>query len=301
MSTFDEDEASVEDSQPRELIDIAINPPLGQVWRHTSAIRDEFIDPYVYTSIPIMRSEIRVPASNEAQQVVTLTLPIDHDLARIYLQQGVPPQQTLVTIRRRQVTSGEIRTLWTGYVDSMEWDEDGTAKFAITSRLTSSLLRVLPQISVGRTCPHILYDTNCRVIRSQLSLGSSSPYKTVTTALHVSGTEVRVDLPDVDVTDLLRWQWVKDGELVHVISGERMTILDQEDLSPGFSTVAKLTLKLPIPGLKIGDSVEVYAGCARDIITCNQKFGNQVNHGGMPYLSTKNVFLPTGFGVVEQT
>jgi hypothetical protein len=115
--------------------------------------------------------------------------------------------------------------------------------------------------------------------------------------ISVSGRDVRVDLTGVTAGDTYRADWAKFGEFVHVASGERMTIRLQTDLNPGVSTVADLSLQMPIVGLQIGDSVEVYAGCDWLVQTCNGKFGNKNNFGGFPELPTKNPFIPAGYGV----
>jgi hypothetical protein len=82
-----------------------------------------------------------------------------------------------------------------------------------------------------------------------------------------------------------------NGEIVHLASGERMTIRDQTDLNPGFSTVTTLSMQLPIVDMKIGDAVEVYAGCQWDPSTCNDKFDNIEHHGGYPYSPKDNPFV----------
>src|SRR5690606_2112731 len=90
--------------------------------------------------------------------------------------------------------------------------------------------------------------------------------------------------------------WAKGGRL-RVISGDAATelvaIRSQTDLNPGSSAVAVLTLAHVIPGLKVGDTVEILAGCDHTIDGthgCDAKFGNKDNFGGSPAMPSDNPF-----------
>ena len=56
------------------------------------------------------------------------------------------------------------------------------------------------------------------------------------------------------------------------------------------SSGGAVTLSAPIPGLKAGDAFEAYPGCDHTLSTCADKFGNQLNYGGFPYIPVKNPF-----------
>jgi hypothetical protein len=58
----------------------------------------------------------------------------------------------------------------------------------------------------------------------------------------------------------------------------------------GYVDNTKVTILSAINGLKAGDIVEVYAGCARDLDTCLNKFNNTINFGGFPYIPLNNPF-----------
>lgn len=294
MSTFDEDEGSREQSEPREFFDISINGTV--TYRHTSGIRDMFVAPYAYTAIPIERSSLTVVGAGK-QGELEITLPLDHALCHRYTEQGVPPKRITVTLWRKQMVSGLIERLWVGDITSMACEGDGVAKFRVPARAGEALLRVIPNVTASRKCPHILYDAMCRVDRAG-SDPDAVPYKLTTTVISVSGRDVRIDLSNVPADSARREQWAINGEIVHAITGDSTSIRAQTDLSPGFSTVTLLSLALPIVGMKIGDSVDVYAGCAWDEITCDEKFDNLSRYGGYPYMPFKNPFTP-GFPIEE--
>jgi hypothetical protein len=295
VTAYDTAEASVEDSQPRELVSISINDGVT-VYRHTSSVRDIVYGGNTYTAIPIERGPVTVTMPDKEEDCV-LTLPIDHALARRYTKYGTPPKKIAVTIYRQN--GGITEQIWGGEISSMSC-EGRVASFRIPSRAGQWMLRPIPAFTASRACPFFVFDSNCGVSRTG-SGPSGLPHKVTTTVLYVNGRDVRVDLSTITASDPLRSDWAEEGELLHVTTGERMTVYKQTDLGPGVSTVADLQLQAPIVGLAIGDSVEVYAGCPLDITTCNDKFDNKEAFGGLPQLPKKNPFTPAGWGVLGQT
>jgi len=280
---FYNDEASAEYSQPREFADITY----GNVTQHIAFTnRDLRVNGVLYTAIAAARGEIGTNRWNDNKEM-TLTLPIDHAIVRRYLQLGVPPQKITVTLWRRQERSGLVERMWTGEVTSMSVDDDNTeATFRVPSRDGEALQRKLPTISTGRRCPHILYDKMCQVDRNA--------FKVATVATSVSGRDVYLT---VDTSGHLS-PWGVGGELVHVATGERRTVRDVLNINPATLQIMA-SLQLPIPDLKQGDSIELYAGCDHTMTGvqgCAAKFANAQNYGGQLYLPTKSPFGLNAFG-----
>jgi len=285
--TFLEDEVSSDSSQPREYFDIVL-PTI--TYRHASGTRDLQIGTALYTAIPVARSEIGVSSVGNIKEL-TLTLPADHPVVERYLTLGVPPKTIDVTVWRRQERSGVSEQIWSGRVTGLACKEDGSeATLQVSSRTTEKLRRMLPTVSVQRACVHTLYDAQCTIDRT------SSLFRQITPLIYVDGRTVRLDIGDVPIN---RDQWSVNGELVHTASGERMTIREQTYLSPSSSNVVEISIQLPIFGMKIGDSVEVYAGCAKSIAVCKQVFGNMVHFGGLPEIPSRDVFRLNSFGAYE--
>lgn len=277
-------DASATEYEPRELYEIVVST--GDTYRHTSATRDISHGGELYTAIAIDRGELGVATPGNGRELEVL-IPIDHPLARRYTMHGTPPR--LITITVTVLDGATATQLFTGDVTSMAW-EGNIAKLRVPSRMSEAILRVLPNVSCSKLCPYLLYDEgSCKVSRT----GSSPdgvPFQLVTTTLHVDGRSVRVDLSNVPADHALREDWLVGGEIVHS-SGERSTIAAQADLNPGISTVTVITLGALIPGMKLGDTVTLQAGCRHDVATCNDKFSNVARHGGYPYLPTANFYL----------
>jgi hypothetical protein len=285
MSTFDQDEASVQFNRPIEYLDIALPT---ETYRIACGNRDLKVGDVLYKAIPASRSPIEVPQP-AADKQLTISLPVNHKIVRRWLQLGVPPRSVAVTVWRKQERSQVAEQIWIGVILSLAVDDDGTiARFACQGRAVYSLNKYLPTVSALRTCPRTLYDGRCRTDRNS--------FKVTTTALLVNGRDVRVDLGD---PSRIGNAWAELGEFVHVPTGERMSIAKQTDEDPAHTTRTVLSMQLPIPELRSGDAIEIYAGCKKDIATCRDKFANQVNFGGMPNLPIKAVFGASNFGIWE--
>lgn len=299
--TFYDDESSTEDSEPREYYDITLGTT---VYRLTSATRDLVISGQRYTVEAISRGKI-APAQlrGGSQAALTIVLRVNHPIVRRWYQQATPPKVATVVVWRQQVRSGVVQRIWTGNIASIDAERSQSAAIAtltVTSMLGPVVRKHLPTLTAGRQCSHVLYDNGCRLSRTG-SNPDGVPYKCTATVTYVNGREIRFNLSNVPADYLHRPTWLQFGEIVHVASGERMTIMLQADTNPGVSTVTQVQMQSLIVGLKVGDAIESYAGCAHDVITCNTKFGNQINYGGFPSLPTRNPFFPTGLGVMEQT
>lgn len=273
MSTFNDDEVSRADSRPREFIEINHGSTYYYV---ATGDRDIAYNGHTFVATPSARSELRVDTST-GQVVLEVSLPATHALAQRYVALGSPPRQILVTVRRMQMTSGEVMQIWIGYVTALSF-AGHEAKFAVPMRGGQALQINLPTMLVDTLCTHVLYDHGCQLDRA---------------ANTITATVATVDGRDVTVSSISAKpdHWADNGELIHVASGERMTVTEQVGTT--------ITMQAPIVELHVGDSVQIAAGCKHDLDACGT-FGNVVNYGGLPQRPTGDIYIANGFGVVEQ-
>jgi len=273
---FLDDEKSPHSSVASEYYDIALST--GVTYRIAAGERDIKQGEIVYTATPGARSDIVVPQLDaNGGKALELTLPVNHPVVKRWFVLGAPPRQTKVTAWRRQERSGLVEQLWYGLATSISANGN-IAKLLIPAHSVDTTQRSLPTVTAGRNCPHILYDTQCRVDRVS--------FKVATTAIRVSGRTVHVDLGGIDKNG----DWSENGELLHVATGERMTIAKQTDTAPGVEGFADLDMQLPIVELRVGDAIEIYAGCKKSVAICLAKFNNVPNYGGSPRAPTSNPF-----------
>lgn len=274
--SYEADEISIEDSQPRDGFSFTWG---SNVIRLTSGVEDIVINGNTYTAGTIRREDVS-PSSIATARELVVSLPVSHALPQRYLAGSTPPRHIELVVLRMQKRSGEYEQLWAGYVTSMSIDRH-IARFLIPSRSAEAFKRKLPVISAGRDCPHILYEAGCNL---DPGIGG---FTQVRFAAAVSGRVLTVNVaPGVD-------NWAKWGEVIHVASGERMTIQEQVG--------AVIRMQSPIYGMQQGDEVHIRAGCAHNIETCATKFGNQANYGGQPHAPKNNPFVPNGYGIYEQS
>ncbi|MBA3457108.1 MAG: phage BR0599 family protein [Deltaproteobacteria bacterium] len=259
----------METSQPREGIEIILP---AVTYRLATGTRDLVINGQTFKAMAGNRSGIQI-AHLEGRGEVTLSLPAAHPFVAKYMAGGVPPRLVLINIHRKQA-GGEVQTMWRGHVASMTF-ADHVANFSVPSRPIAMLARRLPTFTVGRSCGHILYDSNCRVLRAS--------FQVTTTVVSANGRIVNVASMGVHPDS-----WAQFGEVLHVLTGERMTIVEQIGTT--------ITVQQPIGEIKTGDAVEVYAGCDHTIGTCRDKFANVPNFGGLPNLPVSNPFFRNGLG-----
>lgn len=284
--TYESAETSVQDSEPRELFTISVNSGVN-FYRHTSATRDISWEGVLFTALALQRDEVAITMPGQDKDLI-LTLPIDHPFVRRWTQQGIPPQ--LCTLEAYRQNGGETEVLWFGSITSMN-ASGGVAKFRVPSLAGEWMLRPVPSFTVGKDCGHVLFDTGCGLSRTGSHGGLA--FKVTATVTYVNGRDIRVDLGDTDRNGT----WAEGGEVVHALTGERMGIATQTDLSPGSSSVADLRMHLQIVGLAVGHTVDIYAGCNHTIAECNTRFGNKANFVGFPQAPSKNPFVPAGYGV----
>jgi hypothetical protein len=260
-----DDETSVESSSPREGIEIRHGMVVHRI---ATGSRDVVIDGNRYVAQAAARGSVFVAFAGETDEL-SLELPVSHAFCQRWIGQQSPPRNVSVIIRRLQQNSGEAEIIWRGVLSTCE-AQGSVATFQGMASTAHVIQRALPTLTISRSCQHILFDSNCRVLRTD--------WRVSTTVASYSGRVVTVASMGVAS------QWAQYGDLLHLSSGERMTIADQ--------TGNVLTIQMPIPELRDGDAVHVFAGCPHDIERCRTKFNNVPNFSGGPSTPKDNPMLP---------
>ena len=274
--TWLDDAGSVEDSDFREGYQFDFP---SVVYRLARGDEDVVIDGATYRASPIGRSDVAV-STVTGQEELTIQLPLDHDVAQRYINHGIPPMFLRVTIKIHQARSNTARVAWAGNVISGSID-GSILNMLVPSRLGEAVGRPVSNLTAGRTCPHILYGPDCKASMTSANLQNR-------TVAAVDGPFVTVGggaLPPVPWTAV-------HGMVIHPASGERRTVRAQAGQD--------LTMQYAIPGMQIGDAIQVTRGCDHTIGTCQTAFANQGNFGGAPNMPSRNPFLPgKNLGVIQ--
>lgn len=266
MSTFDSLETSREDGQPIRLYQF-VRGPLR--YCYTTADRAVTVNSQTFATCQISDNGVSFTGQSQAD-VLTITLPADSEIANMY--QGLPPSDEVTcTIWDWHYAADDYIVKYVGTVMSCKYTDAYTAEITVWS-LAASLERPGLRLSYQRSCPHALYDNNCKV--------DEQNYKVTGSIATVSGVTI-----DVSAASAYPDGWFTAGyvewELTQGIMERR-----------GITLHAGLTLTIlgGVYGLTAGLAVNLYPGCVRTAETCNTKFDNLPNYGGVPMLPGDSPF-----------
>lgn len=263
--TFSAYEASAESGSPIELYDFMLG---AETFRFCSCADAVSYDGNDYEAVPIARREIK---ASPDERIDTLAIALDsrHAFVRKYIN-SVPGVRATMTLRRvhRFDTDDEMRELFRGGVRSVAFTEDGRNAEIVVMPLTGVLSNSVPRFRYSSLCNHSLFDSACGV--------AAASFKHSNTVSLVDGDEITV-------TGLsAKGDGWATGGFVQTSWGDYRMVLSH--------TGSVVKLLLPFAQSPIGVSVDVYAGCARDIGTCHTKFANRLRHGGYAYIPLSNPF-----------
>lgn len=219
----------------------------------------------VYKPYPIQRSAAVMTQVTE-KATLDLTVPIDNPISALF--NAGPPESTIgITVFRRHRIDDDEQyiTIFKGRVGAREIR--GHEAVLSCEPVSVSAKRIGLRLVYDVICPHSLYDSRCKVLRTSFQVDAVILSLDGTTAI-VQGA---AEFPD---------GWFSYG-VVEVGSVSRM-INKHEG--------AGLTLMHPLPQETIGQACVLLPGCDKLRSTCDQKFSNIPNYGGFSWLPEKNPF-----------
>ena len=259
-------ETSQHDSQPVECYRF-----IGSFreYRYTSSEDQVTVNGLTYDPIPVKRNAVKAGTQSEDGLALEVELPFDCDVVQDYAYSESPPRLTLELIRAQR--GGSLATDWV-----IEWKGRVTG-FSVTGRICkikvpSIFVQVLqgdvPTNYYQQPCNHVLFDSGCKLSRAT--------YSTTTSV-------ITADVLAVEVTnDAFADGYLAGGEIVNQRTGERRLILN--------NVVNVVSLNYPFVDMRVGDTVELTAGCDHSWATCKTKFNNGANYGGHPFIPGDNPF-----------
>lgn len=274
---FDDFEKSVESSQPIEAYRFILG---AETFEYTPSEDIVSIDSLDYMPTAIKRGKIS-QSPEDRDNVVEFTVSGDNEFARRFIG-VVPGNRAQVEVRRVQrpdFPGPQVVTLFTGFVTSVKFSEDGHVAKIATQAIESATSRPIPRFTYQGLCNHVLYDSGCKVDDTDLTwrLGGASVLSVVDNVITVQGAD---GFPD---------GWFTGGFVEAQGGNDARLILDH--------TGTSLQLLLPFPSDITSEVVTVLAGCDHTIATCHGKFNtpedpssNVINYGGFAFVPTKDIF-----------
>lgn len=268
MTIYDDRETSIHDGEPIECYEFAGS---YKTYRYTSSDLPVTVGGNVYTPQAIQRSNVKAGVYDEDNIKIDVNMPISVALVKDYGFQITPPRLMLTIYRVHRGTdfATDFVTFWKGLVTNFNI-VDNTATITVPSIFGDAMSGNVPSVYYQTPCNHVLFDSGCKISRAA---------NTVTT------TVVAVDGNNVQIASAGGWPDGSfiGGEIADTTHNDRRMIVGHAaDL---------LTINYPFSNLLVGTTVEVTRGCDHGYNSdCKNKFNNQINHGGFPFIPAVNPF-----------
>lgn len=267
--TYAATETSIQSGRPVELYEFLNG---ATYYRYTSADSDVSYGGNTFTAAAIARDAIE--ATSETARLA-LNLTCARSLPVLELFSVLPPDAVVsLTVRRLHAGDGEAITLWLGRVLNVTW-KPAAAEIHCESVYTS-LKRVGLRRLYQKACPHALYGPGCNVSRA--SVVATKTVASISGAMLTLNGMVGTYVDGYFAGGYVEWERTA-GQF------DRRAIRSQVG--------GVIAIGFPFPGITVSASVYIYPGCDHTISTCDTKFSNRRNFGGMPYFPTKNPFNGT--------
>jgi len=269
--TFESREISDQDGAPIAFYTLQWG---ATVWNYTSADEDQTITvngvPTTFTAIAC--SDSGMTQGGSSNNDMTVTAPYDIPLADLF--HSTPPSGEIsLTVRRDHAGEDDALIHWKGFVQNVKRDEENAAiqiiGVSILSLFKSSGLR----LGWCRGCPHILYDSECKV--------NPEDFAVTAEIVSMTGNTITVDTSGGNAAPHFTGGYIQWDAAAG--TPDRRGIMD----STSDTTFVLLGTTYR---LEVGMAVTLYPGCDLTTATCNDKFSNLANYGGFEQMTGVNPF-----------
>jgi uncharacterized phage protein (TIGR02218 family) len=194
----------------------------------------------------------------------------------VELFRSTPPAGSIwLTVRRKHFSDPDDAwfVYWIGTVGNVKKGGISTAKI-IGRTLLASFRRGGLRLAWTRGCPHMLYDTECR----------ANPE---TFGVNANITDITGNVITVDTAGGHPAGWF-DGGFVRWTATIEGTY-DRRSIESSVSAT-QLVIFGTADRLEVGMAVRLYPGCNLTATTCDEKFDNLANYGGLEQMTGDNPF-----------
>ena len=249
------------------------------VFRYNTTANEVIVNNLSYLPMPLTRESITLTSDIRRSQLA-ISAPSNFEVANIF-KTGTPALPVLVVIKAENPeytpwfeNIPPTITEWTGRVVTVEWYHSGTK--LICESYYTAIQGNANMRYYGYSCPHMLFGERCKVNKNN--------YITVATVESVNGTRITSSAFAAKQDG-----YFSGGFLVYNESQSGL----QHKRHINSHTGNTIILASQIIELSSNKQVEVYPGCDHTLATCKDKFGNNLNFGGFPWIPGRNPFTTT--------
>ena len=235
-----------------------------------------------YEAVGISRDEASYDRESNSGEI-RISMSAQQEFARKWIIIA-PADKFLVTIFRRHVTDDlspqlEIVTWWKGFISQVVFE--GSTAIISCKPLIELMSRQGPRMTFQQPCNHVLYDDRCTVSEN------SFRFQAIPAAISSDGTQftftgIGSSPPLTSAPSGFQGNFYIGGMIRDFLGVDHRLIVGQSG--------DVITVQYAFEESLAGQQLDVFAGCDHQIGTCAQKFSNEINHGGHPYLPDRNVF-----------
>ena len=275
--TFDAYELSARQGRPVELLEFTDGT---DTWRYAVRDQDYTWNGQTWTAETIQRGRIQQSGKLD-QERLELRFPSGNTMARRFLD-GLGEAVTSVTVRRGHDgdPAAEFVVAWKGRVLGAAISGDVitlTCESIFTAMRRHGLRR-----RWQRTCSHALYGRGCNLNQADFAEGPFAVGAVSQTAVTVPGAAAQPD--GYYSGGLIDAEGASRFILRH--TGGQLVLSRAHDAMA--AAVAQAGYGLNYGNYYGGVPATLYPGCDRTLQTCEQRFANNANFGGWPWIPKKN-------------
>jgi uncharacterized phage protein (TIGR02218 family) len=237
----------------------------SEVFGYTNHAEEVDYNGQIYEPAYVRRDSIK-GTEQIARSGIKVRLARDAGIAALYV--GTPPTQ-VGQLDLYQQNDANTFLIWTGRL--MAPERSGSEVIFNCEPIFTSLKRAGLRAHYQTSCRHALYDHNCTVIRDSR--------RTDATVTAVNGNKITAAEFGALASGFLTSGYLEYGNgpvLRSIVEHAGDTI----------------TLDSPL-AIEIGETVRVFDGCDHLFATCRDKFNNEENFGGFPFIPRINPFGDT--------
>lgn len=266
ISGYTGDERSLTNAGPEELY--LFNEADTNYWAFTSSDSDIIFDARTYQAVLIKRDNINLNA-NSLKTQIGLEVAIDNSFVINFRNGPIERPIQLTIYRRHNYSPTDFVTYWNGFVRAVKFNPKRAG--IVAGLRTASLGRLGLMLKYQRTCGLALYSTRCGISKAD-------------TDFFVAGNVLTVDGATITATEFGTEVdgWFLGGSFRTNDFSMNQKIVFHEGTTIRIARAAQ--------SLEVDDAFTARAGCDWARTTCRNKFSNELNYGGFPYLPDKNPF-----------
>jgi uncharacterized phage protein (TIGR02218 family) len=240
-------------------------------WLYCTADRDITLSTQIFKTVRGGIADDGIRQSGDPNvDVLNITGPADLEVAALY--RGVPPSRAVaLTIFDMHHSEPDVEIAWAGEIQSVSrprLDQCRIVCSPLSARMTKQGLRHCWE----RACHRALYGVGCNVNRDL--------YRVNSTVQSMDGAKVSNGALASYGNGWFTAGWIEWS----IGSGEYDTRMIERQVG------GDLWLMGGTAGIELGSAIRVYAGCDQRIATCDSKFNNLNNYGGIAHLAGASPF-----------